>query len=180
MSRGEMADNLDRIGGSLINVILGALILWVGQATFRHAGLLAGIDEKFAGVTHRFEDIDSRQEGMRRWMENVVTDIKDNNRSQFTVKDGDKVVAQVRQSEQAVSDLERRFTDRLNALELKLAAIETHQRSDQEVASLKWEVSQLRNEAARAAVVAQEAQYQPAERAARATPVFLPPIDNRR
>lgn len=180
MSRGEMADNLDRIGGSLINVVLGALILWVGQATFRHAGLLAGIDEKFAGINHRFEDIDSRQEGIRRWMENVVTDIKEGNRSQFTEKDGDKLVAQVHQSEQIVVALERRFTDRLNELELKLAAIETHQRSDQEVASLKWEVSRLRTEAARAAVDSQEVQHQPATRAARAVPVFLPPVDDRR
>ena len=48
--------SMDRMGGSLINAILGALILWVGQTTFRHAGFLAGVDERF--ITRQAEDDD--------------------------------------------------------------------------------------------------------------------------
>ena len=38
-----MASSLDRLGSSLINAVLGGLILWVGQTTVRHAGVLAGV-----------------------------------------------------------------------------------------------------------------------------------------
>ena len=87
---------------------------------------------------------------MRKWLENVVTDMKDNNRSQFTLKDGDKLVAQVRQAEHSATELERRFAERLGALELKLSAFEATHRGSQEVAALQMEVAQLRSELARA------------------------------
>ena len=82
-----------------INAILGGLILWVGQTTVRHEGVLAGVDEKIVAINQQFDDVEKRQESMRKWLENVVNDMKDNNRSQFTLKDGDKLVAQVRQAE---------------------------------------------------------------------------------
>ena len=123
-----MANTLDQLGGSLINAVLGGLILWVGQTTVRHAGVLAGVDEKLAGVNQQFVDVDKRQEGMRKWLENVVNDMKDNNRAQFTLKDGDKLVAQVRQAEQFGDGLERRMVERIAALEMKLAALETQHR----------------------------------------------------
>ena len=175
----DMTSTLDRLGGGLINVVLGALILWVGQTTFRHAGILAGVDEKLHGVKQQFTDVEKRQEGMRKWLENVVNDMKDNNRSQFTMKDGDKLVAQVRQSDLFTADLERRFAERIAGLEVKLTALETHHRGSQHVAALQMEVTHLRNELSRAAF-AQEVQIQSTERVARGTPVFLPPVDNRR
>ena len=87
----DMTTTINRLAGGLINVVLGALILWVGQTTFRHAGILAGVDEKLNGVNHKFEDVEQRQDGMRKWLENVVTDMKDNSRAQFTSKDGEKL-----------------------------------------------------------------------------------------
>jgi hypothetical protein len=36
-SSDDMSTTINRFVGGLINVILGALILWVGQTTFRHA-----------------------------------------------------------------------------------------------------------------------------------------------
>ena len=74
--------------------------MWVGQTTFRHAGVLAGVDEKFVGVKQQFVEVDKHQDDLKKWVEKVVTDMKDNDRSQFTLKDGDKLVAQVRQAEQ--------------------------------------------------------------------------------
>ena len=41
---------VDRFGGSLVNIILGVLILWVGQTTFLHAGQFASADERFQSV----------------------------------------------------------------------------------------------------------------------------------
>ena len=174
-----MSSTLDRISGSLINAILGALILWVGQTTFRHAGTLAGVDEKIVAINQQFNEVEKRQESLRKWAENVVNDLKDSNRLQFTLKDGDDLVAQVRQAEQFAAELERRIAERLAALDVKLTALEAAHRGSQEVDALKIEIAQLRSELTRAAV-AQEVQYQSADRFARGVPNFLPPVDGRR
>jgi hypothetical protein len=170
---------LDRLGSSLTSAILGALILWVGQTTFRHAGILTSMDEKIVAINKQFSVVDQRQESMRKWLENMVNDIKDNNRSPFTQADGDKLASQVRQAEQSSAELERRFAERLAALDVKLTALETSHRDSQEVAALKMEIAQLRGDLTRAAV-AQEVQSQSGDRFARGNPVFLPPVDNRR
>ncbi len=175
----EMHTTLDRLGSSLTSAILGALILWVGQTTFRHAGILAGIDEKIVAINRQFSTVDQRQEGLRKWLENMVSDIKDNNRSQFTQADGDKLATIVRQAEQASADLERRFSERLAALDVKLTVLETSHRDSKEAAALKMEITQLRGDLSRA-VVAQEVQSQSGDRFARGNPVFLPPVENRR
>jgi len=181
-SNDDMSNTVNRLVSGLINAILGALILWVGQTTFRHAGILASVDEKLNGVNHKFEDVEKRHEGLRTWMQNAISELKDASRAQFTAKDGDKLVGQVRQTEQFAVDLERKFVNRLNAVELKLAAIESQRQGSQEVAILRSEVAQLRGDVARTAALAQEVRDQQApERYARgAAPVFLPPVDTRR
>jgi hypothetical protein len=174
----QMASTLDRLGGSLINAVLGGLILWVGQTTVRHAGVLAGVDEKLVAINHQFEDVDKRHESTRRWLESVVNEMKDSNRAQFTLKDGDKLVGQVRQTELSAAELERRLAERLATVEIKLAALETRHYEGQQVAALQIEIAQLRAELGRGAL-AQSPQYQSSERVA-GTPVFLPPVDGRR
>ncbi len=182
-----MPEGIEKIGGSLLNLILGGVILWVGQTTFRHSGILASVDEKFMATTQQFNDVDRRLESVKKWIESAVTDLKDSTRSQFTLRDGDKVVAQVRQAEMTTTELERRVVERFSSLESRLAALETQHRGTQEVASLQWEVAQLRNALTRTApaAVAQEGAYpqpayQPAAEVARGVPVFLPPTGNRR
>jgi hypothetical protein len=175
----DMSNTLGKLGNNLINAILGGLILWVGQTAIRHEGTLAGVDEKILAVDHKFEDVEKRQESMRKWLESVVNDLKDSTRTQFTLKDGDKLVAQVRQAELTAAELERRFLERLNVLDVKLAALQTSQQGSQEVAALQMELSHLRSELARAAF-AQQVPYQSNDRVARESPVFLPPVDGRR
>jgi hypothetical protein len=175
----EVNSTLDRLGSSLTSAILGALILWVGQTTFRHAGVLAGIDEKIVAINKQFTVVDQRQEGLRKWLESAVGDFKDHNRAEFTHADGEKLAIQLRQAEQASTELERRLAERLAALDLKLTALETSHRDSQEVTTLKMEISQLRGDLTRAAV-AQEAQSLSGDRFARGTPVFLPPVESRR
>ena len=181
-SNEDMSSTVNRLVGGLINAILGALILWVGQTTFRHAGILAGVDEKLKNVEHRFEDVEKQQESLKSCMQDSVADMKDSFRNQFSMKDGDKVFAQLRQVEQWTSELERKLTERINSLDLKLTALATQHQDTQEVALLKTEIGQLRSELTRAAV-AQEVQYQqaqPSERYARGVPIYLPPVDSRR
>jgi hypothetical protein len=175
----EMNSTLERLGSSLTSAILGALILWVGQTTFRHAGILAGIDEKIVAINKQFTAVDQRQEGIRKWLENAVNDFKDHNRSEFTQADGDKLISQVREADQSRAELERRFADRIAALDVKLTALETQHRDSQEVAALKIEIAQLRGDLTRASV-AQEMQGQGGDRFARGNPVFLPPVEARR
>jgi hypothetical protein len=179
MQGNDMHSTLDRLGSSLTSAILGALILWVGQTTFRHAGILAGIDEKIVAINKQFSAVDQRQESMRKWLENMVSDIKDSNRSQFTQTDGDKLASQVREAEQSAAHLERRFAERLSVLDNKLTALETDHRDSKEAAALKMEIAQLRGDLTRASV-AQEMQSQSPDRFARGNPVFLPPVENRR
>jgi hypothetical protein len=176
----DMSSSLDRLGGSLINAVLGGLILWVGQTTVRHAGVLAGVEEKLTAINQQFTDVDKRHEAIKKWLENVVNDVKSNDRQQFTVKDGDKLVAQVRLAEQFVSELERRLAERVAGLEIKLTALETQHRGSQEVTALQWQVAQLRGELANASAIAQQVQFTSGDRVARGTPVFLPPVDTRR
>ena len=181
-SNDDMSGTVNRLVGGLINAILGALILWVGQTTFKHAGILAGVDEKLNNVEHRFEDVEKQQDSIKSWLQSSISDMKDNSRNQFSMKDGDKVFAQLRQVEQCTAELERKLSERINSLELKLTALATQNQGSQEVALLKTEIGQLRSELTRAAV-AQEVQYQqaqPNERFARGVPVYLPPVDNRR
>ena len=175
----EMHSTLDRLGSSLTSAVLGALILWVGQTTFRHAGILASMDEKIVAINKQFSNVDQRQEGLRKWLENMVANLKDNTRTQFTQADGEKLATLLRRAEQESTDLERRFNERMAAIDVKLTALETSHRDSQETAALKMEIAQLRGDLSRA-MVAQELQSQPSERFARGNPVFLPPVDNRR
>jgi hypothetical protein len=175
----EMSNTLDRLGGSLINAVLGGLILWVGQTAVRHEGVLAGVDEKIAAINQQFTDVDKRQEGMRKWLENVVNETKDNDRAKFTLKDGDKLVAQIRQSEQFAAELERRFVERLSQLEIKLAALDSQHRGSNEITALQMQVAQLRGALASATTVAQQTNIPSNPRVAHGAPVFLPPVESR-
>jgi hypothetical protein len=173
-----MPDILEKLGGSVVHLILGALIVWVGQTTYQHAGVLAGLDDKLANISDNFASVDKRHEGLRKWLENVVTEMKDTNRLQFTAKEGDKVVAQIRKVEDASVDLERKITTRLNELEVKIVALETGRENAQQVATLEAEVAQLRfvmNQSAGAPV----AQYQTEQRLSQ-RPVYLPPVGSGR
>ncbi len=173
---------MNRLSGGLITVVLVALMLWIGQTTFRHAASMATFDERLSEIKHQFEVVDQRQDSLRKQLDNVASEAKDSGRAQFTTRDGDAIVAQVRQAEQSLTDLERKFVERLTGLELRLAALETERQHSQQIAALQSEITQLRSDLTRATTV-QEAQSQPpqnSDRFARGVPVFLPPVDNRR
>ena len=178
-----MFESLDRVGGGLVNIILGALILWVGQTTFHHAGQLATVDQKFDSVEQQFLDVDQQQDSLRRWLEKVVNGVKDDNRNDFTKDDGEKLVAQLRKLDAFAEKVERRLTDRLSEVEVKLAALESRHESryqeSRELASLQTEVTQLRTALAQPIAPA-AVHYQTAERVVGNSPVYLPPVDARR
>lgn len=135
---------IDRVGGSLVNVILGALILWVGQTTFRHAGLLASINERFDSVGHQMEAVDERHDSLRLRLEQVVSQTTERTRSRFTREDGEKLALCVRELDDQHSALERQMLERLTGVQLKIIALETLDSSAREVATLRAEVERLR------------------------------------
>jgi hypothetical protein len=173
-----MGEALEKIGGSVMNLVLGALIVWVGQTTFQHAGILAGVDEKFENIDQQFVDADKRQEGMRKWIENVVNDMRESRGAQFTVKEGDKLVSQIRQVESSTLDLERKFAARLTDVEIRLAAMQATGQNAPQVAALQADVAQLRYAITQSMTVSAPS-YQGTGSVSQ-QPVYLPPVGVRR
>jgi hypothetical protein len=176
-----MGEALEKIGGSVMNLVLGALIVWVGQTTFQHAGILATVDEKFVAIDKQFQEDEKRHESMRKWLENVVSDLKDSNRSQFTQKEGDQLISQLRQVEGSAINLERKIAERLGALEVRLVALQASGENVQEVAALEAEVAQLRYAVSHVATVSSApptATTAPISVTQR--PVYLPPVGSQR
>ncbi len=173
-----MGDAIEKLGGSVMNLVLGALIVWVGQTTYQHAGVLASLGGTFANIDEDFANVDKRHESLRKWLENVVSDMKDTNRSQFTAKEGDKVIAQIRKVEDSTIDLERKFNAKFNELELRLVGLQASGQNLQQVTSLQAEVAHLRYAMTQAMAPA-EVQYQQATSVSQ-QPIYLPPVSGRR
>lgn len=170
----QRSEAIDRFGGSLVNVILGALILWVGQTTFRHAGLLASVHERFDGVSLQFNAVDSRHDTLRERLEQVTSQTTERTRSRFTREDADKMAQRIKEIHEMHTDLERQLVDRVTSLQLKVIALETHGSDSQKVASLRAEVERLR-----ARVVQQPTGYY-SSASATTRPTYLPPVTQHR
>ena len=171
--------SFDRVSGSLVNAILGALILWVGQTTFRHAGFLAGVDERFDSVGLQFSAVGDRHESLRLRLEQAVMETTDRTRSRFTREDGEKIRLHIKEVDNQQVELERHILERLTAIQLKVIALETRSSSSQETAILRAELERLR------ATIAQRsygpvASYPNALRSGNeAGPIHLPPTTQR-
>ncbi len=162
---------IDRFGGSLVNVILGALILWVGQTTFRHAGLLASVDERFESTGHQFDAIDGRLQMLRQ----QIAETETRTRSRFTREDAEKMSGRIKELESILSDLERQLTQRVTNLQLKVIALETNGSNNQELAMLRTEVQRLRNSPPNTQSVGYYRQIN-----AGTSPTYLPPVTQNR
>ena len=145
----DMSNTLDQLGGSLINAVLGGLILWVGQTTVRHEGVLAGVDEKIAG--------DQSAVRRRRQAPGKHAQVAGERRQRHEGQQPRAVHAQRRRQARGASSacgaIRRRnwsagSSNGSAALEIKLAALETQHRGSQEVAALQMQVAQLRGELA--------------------------------
>jgi hypothetical protein len=135
---------IDRVGGSLVNLILGALILWVGQTTFRHAGLLASNKERFDSVGYQLKAVDERHETLRHHLEQVISQTNERTRSRFTREDADKLGQRIREIDDQHLAFEQVILERLTSVQLKVVALETRNTSAHEVAMLRVEVERLR------------------------------------
>jgi len=107
--------SIDRVSGSLVNVILGALILWVGQTTFQHAGLLSGFDVRLEGIGKRLEETSA------------------NTHSRFTQEHGEKI-------SQRIDGTNKELTK----IYLRLQALELLDGNAEKMATLRAEVERLK------------------------------------
>jgi len=174
-----MGDAIEKLGGSVMNLVLGALIVWVGQTTFQHAGILASVSEKFANIDQQFVDIDKRQESLKKSLDLSTADMKELIHLQFTAKEGEKLNTQIRQIERTAAKQEQDFAQRIGDLEVRLATLQVAGQNYQQVAALQAEVAQLRFAMSQATGVAAEVRYQPAASVSQ-QPVYLPPVTGRR
>lgn len=182
-------EKLERFGLGLVNILLGALVLWIGQMTFHHAGLLASSDQKFAGMEERFNTLLTQYEGLRGRIDQVQSDADERTRLEFTREDAEKLISQIRDIDEFAEKLERRILERLAALQIKIVTLETHGRDAQEAAALRYEVAQLRH-ALQAPVVQSEPPLDQPEKlpqeprritvATATAPHYLPPVEAQR
>lgn len=175
-----MGDAIEKLGGSIMNLVLGALIVWVGQTTFQHAGVLATVSEKFENVDQQFADVEKRQESLKKALDLATADMKDQLHLQFTAKEGDKLNTQIRTIERSASKQEQDFAQRIGDLEVRLATLQAYGQSFQQLSALQAEVTQLRFAVAQAAgAQVPDMRYQPATSVSQ-QPVYLPPTNSRR
>jgi len=176
----DMGEALEKLGGSVMNLVLGALIVWVGQTTFQHAGILASVNEKFENIDQQFVDVEKRQESLKKALDLATADMKELIHLQFTAKEGDKLNSQIRTIERSASKQEQDFAQRIGDLEVRLATLQAYGQSFQQLSALQAEVTQLRFAMSQAAgAAAPDMRYQPATSVSQ-QPVYLPPTGQRR
>lgn len=110
------------ISGSLITLILGGVILWVGQTTFHHNGVLSGIDQQLSAFK-------ARHETLREQYDEIVSTLNERTRSRFTREDAAKFEQRTKELELSHMALKDKVHDRVSALNLQLASVETHVRT---------------------------------------------------
>ena len=126
----------EKLGNGLVNVVLGALILWVAQTTFQHPGELAGVDQKFDGLQAQHDNLRDR-------MDALMEDVSERTRSRFTSEDGEKIAGRIEQVNALVNDLERRLAQRVTELQLKVIAIQTQGADQRELSRLRTDLERL-------------------------------------
>jgi hypothetical protein len=180
-----MGEALEKLGGSVMNLVLGALIVWVGQTTFQHAGILASVSEKFENIDQQFVDIDKRQESLKKSLDLATAEMKESIHQQYTAKEGQKLDSEIRQMERTSMRQQQDFAQRIGELEIRLATLQTYGQNLQHITAMQAEITQLRfamsQAAASAGIVSapQEMRYQPATSVSQ-QPVYLPPVTGRR
>ncbi|MEO1496886.1 MAG: hypothetical protein AAFV43_07020 [Planctomycetota bacterium] len=131
-----MEMDAEKIGNGLVNVVLGALILWVAQTTFHHSGELAAVDQKFDGVMVQTDNVRSR-------VDHVMDELNTRTQSRFTSEDGEKLASDVGDLASLVASLERRLVDRMTELHLKVIALETQSIDHHEIVQLRTDLERI-------------------------------------
>ena len=113
---------LEEFGGTVVNVLLGGLLLWVGQTTFEHNGELAGMEQRFESVNNRHQMLLSRYD-------RIVESINTKTHGRFTADDGDKLADRIDSVQLSTQALREQVQDRLTELRVQVSALEVQLQS---------------------------------------------------
>ena len=113
---------LEEFGGTVVNVLLGGLLLWVGQTTFEHNGELAGMEQRFESVNHRHHMLLSRYD-------RIVESVNAKTHARFTADDGDKLADRIDSVQLSTQALRELVQDRLTELRVQVSALEVQLQS---------------------------------------------------
>lgn len=146
---------MDEFGGSVVNVLLGGMLLWVGQTTFEHNGELAGVNQQLESLNARHETLHDRYD-------HLVDSLNSRTKGRFTADDGDKLSKRIDSVQLSAQGLREQLQDRLAELRVQVSALEVQIQSStirtvrhepalelQEVQQIQAEMSSLRNEVSR-------------------------------
>jgi hypothetical protein len=105
------------LGGSLINLILGGVILWVGQTTFQHNGQLSGMVQQLEAVNDRYTALRDRHDAL-------IATLNDRTKARFTEQDGEKLEHQIQGVALNVQAIKEHTQERIGTLRLALASVD--------------------------------------------------------
>lgn len=128
--------DLEKLGGGFVNAILGGLILWIAQTTFHQSGQLASMDESFSGVAAQHDNLRGR-------LDSVMDDLSERTRSRFTGEDGDKLSGEIDRLATLLANLERRTSERVTSLQLKVIALESQGVDQRQLGRLRTDMERL-------------------------------------
>ena len=114
------------VGSGLIQLVLGAVILWVGQTTFEHAGTLAGIQNQVSSLNEHYDKLTAQHN-------RALQQLAERTRSRFTREDAEKIVQRFEALAVAVNDLK-----------IQVHGLKMYDETCCDVAGLVRELEQLR------------------------------------
>ncbi len=152
-SPNNVANSLvDEFGGSVVNVLLGGLLLWVGQTTFEQNG-------EMAGVQQQLESMNTRHQTLHERYDRIVESINNRTQKRFTADDGDKLSKRIDSVQLSTQSLRQQWQDRLSELRVQVSALEVHLQSSscqatqagragqlQDVKQIQGEMMNIRND----------------------------------
>lgn len=111
-------------GTGLITLILGGVVLWVGKATYEHAGQLAGVQQQLQSTR-------TQNQSLRALYDEMTTMMNDRTKSRFTREDAEKLAWRLKDVEIAHDSFKDRIYDDLMALQIKIAGRDATVRGNQ-------------------------------------------------
>ena len=118
-------------GNGLIQLVLGAVILWVGQTTFEHAGMLASIQNQVTSLSEHDDKLSLQYN-------RALQQLTERTKSRFTREDAEKLNQKLESLSVAVNDLK-----------IQVHGLKMHDHSRRQIAALEVELQQLRAQLSR-------------------------------
>ena len=108
---------IEEFGGSVVNMVLGGLLLWVGQTTFEHNGELVGVHQQVESMSIRHENLQDRHD-------QLLKSLNDRTRDRFTAEHGEKLSERIDLVQLCTQSLREQSQDRLAEIRVQVSALQ--------------------------------------------------------